>query len=137
MESNHPHKLQYTIKTTGRFAYPLSRKNAVENRDEPTDAEDALWTELRGSKLGVHFRRQHVIGEYIVDFVCLKCWLIVEVDGEYHDTKEQQEWDRLRTEYLTSQGFRVIRFRNEQVMADIDNVVTTIVKNLIWKTHGE
>jgi very-short-patch-repair endonuclease len=137
MESNHPHKLQYTIKTAGRFAYPLSRRNAVENRSKLTDAEMCLWNEIRASKLGVHFRRQHPIGDYIVDYVCLKCWLIVEVDGEYHDTKEQQEWDRLRTEYLNSVGFKVIRFSNEEVLQHTENVVTTIIKNLIWKTHGE
>lgn len=108
----------------------------MENRNKPTDAEYALWTELRGSKLGVHFRRQHPIGDYIVDFVCLSCWLVVEVDGEYHDTPEQREWDKLRTEYLNSVGFKVVRFSNEEVLQHTEDVVIVIIKNLIWKTHG-
>lgn len=59
------------------------------NRNVPTKAENALWQELRGNKLGPRFRRQHAIAQYIVDFVCLSAWLIIEVDGEYHATDEQ------------------------------------------------
>jgi len=81
--------------------------------------------------LGVRFRRQHVIGMYIADFVCLKCNLVVEVDGGYHDTSSQQLLDAERTAYLQRKGFRVIRFSNSQVLSDLDSVMSTIIKSLI------
>ena len=96
-----------------------------------TAAEDCLWQELKGSKLGVHFRRQHVIGTYIVDFVSLKNKLVIEVDGDYHLTPEQQLLDGERTEYLQRKGFRVIRFSNQQVLADTESVMSQIIKSLI------
>ena len=67
--------------------------NARENRKNPTEAEDELWQEVRNSNLGYKIRRLHYIGNFIVDFVCLEKKLIVEVDGGYHDTKEQVELD--------------------------------------------
>ena len=116
--------------TADKQAYTAVENNAVKNRRPMTPAEMRLWQELRGNKLGIHFRRQHVIGIYIADFVSLKNHLVIEIDGEYHLNPEQQESDRIRTAYLEQQGFRVIRFTNSQVLTDIDSVMSRIIKSL-------
>ena len=116
--------------TADKQAYTAVENNAVKNRRPMTPAEMRLWQELRGNKLGIHFRRQHVIGTYIADFVSLKNHLVIEIDGEYQLTPEQQESDRIRTIYLEQQGFRVIRFTNSQVLTDIDSVMSRIIKSL-------
>ena len=74
-------------------------------------------------------------GEFIADFVCLPIKLIVELDGRYHSLPEQQISDEERTRWLQQYGFRVIRFTNEQVLCDIDNVLLTIKKNMIYGTE--
>ena len=117
--------------TADALAYTAVQNNAVENRRPMTLAEERLWEELRENKLGVHFRRQHVIGMYIADFVSLKNFLVIEVDGEYHQTPEQQQKDQYRTDYLQSKGYRVIRFTNQQVLADMESVMSKIIKSLI------
>ena len=117
--------------TADALAYTVVENNAVKNRKPMTLAEERLWEELRGNKLGIHFRRQHVIGMYIADFVSLKNLLVVEVDGEYHQTLEQQLADQYRTNYLQQKGYRVIRFTNQQVLTGIESVVTKIIKSLI------
>ena len=117
--------------TADALAYTAVENNAVKNRKPMTPAEDKLWQELKGNKLGIHFRRQHVIGMYIADFVSLKNHLIIEVDGEYHQTSEQQLVDQYRTDYLKSKGYRVIRFTNHQVLTDMESVMSIIIKSLI------
>ena len=117
--------------TADKQAYTAVENNAVKNRRPMTPAEVRLWQELRGNKLGIHFRRQHVIGIYIADFVSLKNHLVIEIDGEYHLNPEQQESDRIRTAYLEQQGFRVIRFSNSQVLTDLEKVMSKIIKTLI------
>jgi very-short-patch-repair endonuclease len=117
--------------TADSLAYTTVEDNAIENRKKMTVAEQALWEQLRSNKLGVHFRRQHVIGMYIADFVSLKNHLIIEVDGEYHSTPEQLLLDAERTRYLQGKGFRVIRFNNQEIQTDIDSVMSKIIKSLI------
>jgi len=91
-------------------------------RKEPTLAEKKLWSVLRSNKLnGVSFRRQHAIGNYIVDFVSIKKKLIIELDGGQH--LEQTEYDEEQAKYLESQGYRVVRFWNNQVEKEMDGVV--------------
>ncbi|HLC82777.1 MAG TPA: DUF559 domain-containing protein, partial [Bacteroidia bacterium] len=108
--------------------YALLKKYARENRQPQTKAEDALWQCVRNRKLESKFRRQHPIGVYIADFICLDKKLIIEIDGEIHnDTKER---DAARTEALNQLGFQVIRFTNEQVLNDIDSVLTSIKSRL-------
>jgi very-short-patch-repair endonuclease len=103
---------------------PFLRKAARSMRGRPTDVEDALWWRLRGRKLsGLKFRRQHPVGRYVADFVCLEAKLIVEADGAQHDPVA----DRVRSEDLFGLGFRVLRFSNERVRADIDAVCVEIV----------
>jgi leucyl-tRNA synthetase/very-short-patch-repair endonuclease len=100
------------------------------NRKNPTQAEDIMWQNLGNKKLGVSFRRQHSIGEFIVDFVCLREKLVVEVDGGYHSEQEQKEYDEVRTVYLGFFGYRVIRFTNEEVIHDLNAVLKNIHENL-------
>src|SRR4029079_12060922 len=84
------------------------KKFAVENRKQSTPAEEKLWDLIRNKKLGVKFRRQHPIDNYIADFVCLEKRLIVELDGEQH--KELQPYDIERTSILRELGYEVLRF---------------------------
>lgn len=101
------------------------RKNAKELRKNLTPAEEKLWGHLRGHRTGnVHFRRQHAIGNYIVDFCASSQKLVIELDGSQH--LEQQEYDKERTAYLNSKGYRVLRFWNNEVMNNIDTVLTVI-----------
>ena len=103
--------------------------NAPRLRRAMTDAERRLWTALRRQMpevAGTHFRRQVAIGRYIADFVCLGRRLIVELDGETHDEGEQKRRDVERDAYLRQQGFRVLRFRNRDVMLDMKSVLRTI-----------
>ena len=116
--------------------YDILKAYVKENRKKPTEAEDALWQLLRGKSFGVKFRRQHAIGDYIADFACLSCSLVVEVDGGYHLETNQQETDQIRTEYLESKGFSVIRFTNEEVLHDIDQVKARILDALSPSTGG-
>ena len=99
-------------------------------RNEPTEAEYKLWGFLRCSQLnGVKFRRQATIGRYIVDFVSYEVKLIIELDGEQHAA--QQAYDDRRTRWLESQGFRVIRFWNDDVLYDPEVVVEAIWNTLM------
>ena len=103
---------------------PKIRTRAIELRKEPTPAEAKLWSRIRNDRLGVNFRRQHAIGNFIPDFVCIEKKLIIELDGSQH--LEQEEYDEERTKYLESQGYKVIRFWNHDVMNNIDSVLSVI-----------
>jgi 5-methyltetrahydrofolate--homocysteine methyltransferase len=96
-------------------------------RKEPTGAERVLWQALRRKGIdGMRFRRQRVIGPYIVDFCCLEHRVIVEVDGTHHHDEEMAAYDEERSRYLEIYGFRVLRFGNETVLRDIDTVIAQI-----------
>ena len=104
---------------------------AKEKRKNPTEAEEKLWQELRNRKIGGNkFRRQHPIEGYIPDFVCLEKKLVIEVDGEYHNEDEQKKMDEFRTITLNRNGFRILRFWNEDVLKNIGWVLEEIGKNL-------
>ena len=117
--------------TADALVYCSVENNAVTNRKKMTDAEECLWHELKGNRLGIHFRRQHVIGSYIADFVSLKNHLVIEIDGEYHADPHQQLLDNERTFYLQRKGFRVIRFTNQEVLTDLESVMSYIIKALV------
>ena len=91
-----------------------------------TEAERRLWSRLRNEALGYDFRRQHSLGNYIVDFVCLERRLIIEVDGGQHNLEPGIARDRPRTAWLKSRGYEVFRFWNNEVLAATDDVVDTI-----------
>lgn len=112
--------------------YGLLKSRAKDMRFEPTVAEIRLWECLRANQLGKRFRRQHVIGQCIADFVCLREMLVIEVDGAYHRNGEQQEADINREEYLKEQGFRVLRFTNDEVLNDINMVLNKIRESFIF-----
>ena len=98
---------------------------ARQMRREPTEAESALWQRLRGRRLrGVKVRRQHAIDRFIVDFHAAQVGVVIEVDGPVHDFS--QEHDAVRQEFLESLGLKVLGFRNEQVLRDIDSVLAEI-----------
>ena len=131
-----------TNKEKSHFGYEMAdpalynqlKQFATKHRQKPTEAESILWEHLRGKQLGVSFRRQHVIGGFIADFACLSHKLIIELDGGYHQLPEQQISDQFRTEWLESQGFQVLRFTNEEVIGDTENVIRKI-KNYIIHEH--
>ncbi|MFA5308178.1 MAG: endonuclease domain-containing protein [Dehalococcoidales bacterium] len=98
---------------------------AHEKRNEPTGAEKELWQHLRMHRLhGLSFRRQHCAGQFIVDFYCSKAKLVIEVDGEIH--QYQAEEDKIRQEYLESLGLKVLRFTNNAVLNNIEEVIRVI-----------
>jgi len=125
------------IKTTQHWEtadplnYGLLKEFAFKMRNQPTEAESLLWNVLSGKKLeGYKFRRQHIIGKYITDFICLKSNLIIEIDGLIHQLLENKESDAQRTSWLEEEGYRVIRFTNKEVLTNLDFVISEIIKAL-------
>jgi very-short-patch-repair endonuclease len=104
---------------------PRTTHRAIELRKESTPAEQNLWARIRNDQLGVTFRRQHAIGNYIPDFCAPRKKLIIEVDGSHH--LEQQEYDQERTKYLELNGYTVLRFWNHEVMNNIEVVIRAII----------
>jgi very-short-patch-repair endonuclease len=99
-------------------------KRAQELRTSSTPAERRMWSMLRAKRLaGLKFRRQHVVGNFIADFVCLRARLIVEVDGDSHGDDEAVLRDTKRTEEIEGLGYRVIRFWDDYVLNDRDGGV--------------
>ena len=108
---------------------PRHRANAKRMRSSMTDAELKLWNELRAHRLmGLSFRRQVPIAGYIVDFACQTHRLIVEVDGAQHGNDADLRYDENRTKRLEQDGWTVLRFWNDDILKDIDNVCLHIVK---------
>jgi very-short-patch-repair endonuclease len=105
-------------------------KKAVELRNNLTESEKRLWVKLGRSQLGFRFRSQHPIDIYIVDFYCHPAKLIVEIDGGYHLQKEVAENDIGRTKELSELGLKVIRFSNDRVRNEIDQVIEEIKSHL-------
>ena len=102
---------------------------AKQLRHSQTPAEIKLWAALKAHQLeGIQFRRQHPIGEYIVDFCAPTRKLIIELDGSPH--LNQQEYDAQRTKFMESKGYRVLRFWNNDVMNHIDGVIEIILGSL-------
>jgi len=109
-------------------SYSIKAK-ARELRKNLTTQEKILWSKLRKKQQnGMHFRRQHPCGIYILDFYCFEANIVVEVDGKIH--LSQKEYDRERTRFLESSGFKVLRFKNEDIKIRIDWVIEVINKYL-------
>jgi adenine-specific DNA-methyltransferase len=105
-------------------------------RKHATDAERALWQRLRNRQLGGRkFRRQHPIGPYIVDFACIETHLIVELDGGQH--LDHAAADAQRTAYLNSEGYRVLRYWNDEVLLRIDDVLGDVLRELEEHPHPD
>ncbi|NTW26040.1 MAG: endonuclease domain-containing protein [Lentimicrobium sp.] len=132
MEDNNPEKTCRHGKpgyiTANECSYPFIKDIRDTLKDNPTEAEKIMWEFLRNKKTGHKIRRQHIIDNYITDFVCILKKVIVEIDGKIH--LKQQESDELRTQRLNELGFEVIRFTNEEVQANPELVAGKIKKYL-------
>lgn len=122
-------KRVFPWQVAGTIFYAPIKENARENRNNLTESEAAFWELAKSSKLGEKCRRQYVIGRYIVDFFFRKSMLIVEIDGEYHNSPEQKEMDKNRQEWLELMGYKVIRFTNEEILFDIENTINIVKQN--------
>lgn len=119
---------RFTYQNADPFFYGQLKIWAKENRSHPTEAESVLRNCIRANSLGHKFLFQYIIGQYIVDFLCPDSKLIIEVDGAYHSEPNQQLNDEIRTHQLEGMGYKVIRFTNEEILFDIDNVLAKINK---------
>jgi methionine--tRNA ligase beta chain len=118
----------FNYETADPITYGLLKQFVKEHRSNPTEAEIALWEMLRGKHLdGYKFRRQHIIGNYIADFVCLSAKLIIEVDGLIHQLPESKKNDAERTAELNKWGFKVIRFNNDETLNNRSHVAEKIL----------
>ena len=108
-------------------ASPKIFSNAKKLRDNGTVAEEKLWLAVKNNQIeGFKFRRQHPLSFYIADFYCHALKLVIEIDGGYHLTEEQQLLDEERTKNIEFQGLKVIRFTNEEVLMQLPEVIDTI-----------
>ena len=122
-------QMNFKWATADPSLYSKLKDYANKHRDNPTKAELIIWEFLKSKQLeNFKFRRQHIIGQYIADFVCLDRMLVIELDGKTHQLPENQESDELRTLWLESKGFKVIRFTNEQVTRDTEKVINEIIE---------
>ncbi len=109
-----------------RVSYEMHER-AKKLRREMTPAEKLLWKKLRANKLnGLHFRRQQIVYGYFADFYCHQHALIVELDGGIHET--QKDYDAERAAHLIARGFRVIHFKNEEIINNLSVVLNRIVE---------
>ncbi|MCK4664853.1 MAG: DUF559 domain-containing protein [Bacteroidales bacterium] len=126
-------------------ANPVNYRLIKEMRDylkaNPTKAEKILWEYVRNKKTGYKIRRQHIIENFITDFVCLSKKVVIEVDGKIHE--KQKEYDELRTRVLNDLGYKVIRFKNEEVLSDPDKVAEEIkkvldsIETIVYSTYSK
>jgi PncC family amidohydrolase len=122
-------KQHLSYATADPITYGLLKEFVTEHRSIPTEAEKVLWEIVRGKKMaGFKFRRQHIISNYIADFVCLSGKLIIEVDGLHHQLPENKANDEVRTKELKNLGFDVIRFTKEQILNEPDQVINVIIQ---------
>ena len=123
--------MAYLGKTKESAYFYNSSKSSFEDakklRSNQTDAEALLWEALRNRQInGLKFRRQHPVSSFIADFYCHERQLVIELDGSIHDEPEVAERDQLRTNVFTELGLKVVRFRNEEVINDLNNVLQRI-----------
>jgi very-short-patch-repair endonuclease len=107
---------------------PVLYEYAKQMRRNSTEAEEALWQRLKNKRVaGLKFRRQHPIDKFIADFYCHEKKLVIELDGDIHDQKEQTDLDKGRTETLNEFGIEVLRFKNEEILDNIEQVIKKIL----------
>ncbi len=109
---------------------PIIFERAKELRENMTEAEQMLWSCLSKNQLGVRFKAQHPIANFIADFYCHRHKLVIEVDGGIHNSDEQKGRDGFRNEELNALEIAVLRFTNEEVKNDLENVLKTIKDKL-------
>ena len=133
MDDNKPDfaKRRPRVFTSSSEQWSVIKTTARDHRQEMTEAEQQIWTIVRGRRLaGLKFRRQHAIGRFIVDFICIEHKLIVEVDGKIHESSYDE--DKERQNYLQNLGYKVIRFSNDEVTSNILSIKERII-NAIGK----
>ena len=106
---------------------PEALRNAKRLRAEMSLPEVLRWRQLRKRPLGVKFRRQHPIGNFIVDFCCVEWKVVIEIDGKAHDMGDRPDRDERRDEWLRMQGFNVVRLPAEHVLRDLAAVAGSLV----------
>lgn len=112
-------------------------ERAKELRQRLTDTERLMWYRLRDRRLGgFKFRRQRPVGNYIVDFICIECRLVIELDGSQHNEETHKQYDQTRDSWLRDDGFLVIRFWNCQIFQDLDSVLDFVLK-VLSQRHQE
>ncbi|MDR3118457.1 MAG: SpoIID/LytB domain-containing protein [Mediterranea sp.] len=116
--------------TANCVSYGCLKGKQKELKDNSTEAEKVIWNLIRDNQLGEKFRRQYIISDYIVDFVCLTKKLILEIDGKYHNDPEQIKKDNERTSELNRLGFKVLRFTNEEIISNPEKIIRIISKSL-------
>lgn len=116
----------------GREIFNLKSQEIIRKklRHESTKAELLIWRKIRNKQLGCKFRRQHSIGKYIVDFICIESRLIIEIDGDVHFYDENIIKDKIREDYLKKLGFKIKRYKNTDILYNIDNVLSDLRNNL-------
>ena len=121
-----------THETADPFTYELLKEYAKKMRHEAsTESENILWLQLSNKNLEqFKFRRQHIVGQFIADFICLQHDLIVEVDGLIHQLPENKKADIERTNWLNENGFHVLRFTNSEIQGNIEGVLKSILYHL-------
>ena len=116
------------LNTANKKLYEQLQIKAQEMRHSPTHAEAILWSAIDNKKLGVKFRRQHILNQFIVDFYCLEKNLVIEVDGEIHN--DQKERDSERDSLLKTLDCQILRFKNQEVINDIDKITKEILLHI-------
>ncbi|MGA3014182.1 MAG: endonuclease domain-containing protein [Bacteroidales bacterium] len=127
--------MAYLVKSIDRGFYYSAGKEIIKRarllRNTSTPSENILWSRIRKKRLsGIIFRRQHPIGPFIVDFYCHEAKLVIEIDGDIHDSQENKEHDENRTFELEKLGLKVIRFKNEAITGNINEVLDILQKEI-------
>ena len=120
--------------TANPYTYPIIKDYRKDRKDHQTESELLLWQFLRNNKIGHKIRRQHIIGNFIVDFVCLAKKLVIELDGKIHQFEKEK--DKIRTIHLNNLGYEVIRFPNDEVLNSPEVVALKIKLHLDNQTDS-
>jgi len=123
------------LKSSNSALYGELSRRAKEMRKNPTKAERIMWERLRNKQLGPKFRQQHIVNKFIVDFCSIEKALVIEVDGDIHD--KQKEADEQRSKILEKEGFTIIRFKNDEVINNIELVISKIEETLKKSPSGD
>ncbi len=135
--NNQKESVKHDWMTADPAVYKMLKEFVKQNRANPTPAEEKMWELLRDRRLeNYKFRRQHIIGNYIADFVCIEEKLVIEIDGSIHQLPDNKESDEIRTQWLESIGFKVVRFTNNEVLNNSEKVLNEIKKYLKVPSFG-
>jgi len=116
----------------GKEIFNLKAQETIRKklRHESTKAELLIWRKIRNKQLGYKFRRQHSIEKYVVDFICVELKLIIEIDGDVHFYDENIVKDKIRENYLKNLEFKIKRYKNTDILYNIDSVLSDLQNNL-------